>query len=125
MQQVLELGSHHMFVAEVVGVDVDSRYLDEKGKFQLNQAGPMVYSHGEYLGPGKKIGSFGYSVKKKKKKHLKHYYLLIAKLKYLKNLKKMISQKQNHKKVMKLMNWKILNFLKIPMKSSLNQMNLL
>ena len=66
VQQVLELGSHHMFVAEVVGVDVDSRYLDEKGKFQLNQAGLMVYSHGEYFGLGKKLGSFGYSVRKKK-----------------------------------------------------------
>ena len=66
VQQVLELGSHHMFVAEVVGVDIDSRYLDEKGKFQLNQAGLMVYSHGEYFGLGKKLGSFGYSVRKKK-----------------------------------------------------------
>lgn len=66
VQQVLELGSHHMFVAEVVGVDVDEAYLDEKGKFQLNKAGLMVYSHGEYFGLGKKLGSFGYSVRRKK-----------------------------------------------------------
>lgn len=65
VKQILELGSHHMFVAEVVGVDVDSSLLDEKGKFQLNKAGLMVYSHGEYYGLGKKIGSFGYSVRKK------------------------------------------------------------
>ena len=64
-KQVLELGSHHMFVAEVVGVDVDERYLDENGKFRLNEAGPMVYSHGEYFGLGEKLGSFGYSVRKK------------------------------------------------------------
>ena len=65
-KQILELGSHHMFVAEVVGVDVDEQYLDEKGKFQLNKAGLMVYSHGEYFGLGKKLGSFGYSVRRKK-----------------------------------------------------------
>ena len=63
--QVLELGSHHMFIAEIVGVDVDERYLDEDGKFRLNEAEPMVYSHGEYFGLGKKLGSFGYSVRKK------------------------------------------------------------
>lgn len=64
--QILELGSHHMFVAEVLGVDVDEKYLDENGKFQLNQAGLMVYSHGEYFGLGRKIGKFGYSVQRKK-----------------------------------------------------------
>lgn len=66
VKQILELGSHHMFVAEVVGVDVEESLLDEKGKFQLNKAGLMVYSHGEYFGLGKKLGTFGYSVKKKK-----------------------------------------------------------
>lgn len=64
--QILELGSHHMFVAEVLGVDVDDRYLDANGKFQLNRAGLMVYSHGEYFGLGRKIGKFGYSVRRKK-----------------------------------------------------------
>ncbi len=64
--QILELGSHHMFVAEVLGVDVDEQYLDEKGKFQLNKAGLMVYSHGEYFGLGRKLGTFGYSVRRKK-----------------------------------------------------------
>lgn len=63
--QVIELGTHHMFLAEVLGVDVDSAYLDKKGKFQLNQAGLMVYSHGEYFGLGRKIGTFGYSVKRR------------------------------------------------------------
>lgn len=64
--QILELGSHHMFVAEVLGVDVDGAYLDESGKFRLNDAGLMVYSHGAYFGLGNQLGSFGYSVRKKK-----------------------------------------------------------
>lgn len=64
--QILELGSHHMFVAEVLGVNVDEKYLDQNGKFQLNEAGLMVYSHGEYFGLGRKLGKFGYSVQKKK-----------------------------------------------------------
>lgn len=66
--EVKELGSHHMFIAEVKAVQADDSYMDDKGKFDLNKAGLLVYSHGEYLGPGKKIGSFGYSVRKKKKK---------------------------------------------------------
>ena len=66
VQQVLELGSHHMFVSEVLGVDVDDAYLDDNGKFSLNRAGLMVYSHGEYFGLGRKLGKFGYSVRRKK-----------------------------------------------------------
>lgn len=65
VKQILELGSHHMFVAEVVAVHVEDTYLNEKNKFELSQAKPMVYSHGEYYGIGKLLGSFGYSVKKK------------------------------------------------------------
>ena len=64
--EVKELGSHDMFIAEVVSVQVSDEYLDETGKFCLNNTGLMAYSHGEYIGPGEKIGSFGYSVKKKK-----------------------------------------------------------
>lgn len=66
VKQILELGSHHMFVADVTSVMVDGSYLDEKGKFDLNRAGLMVYSHGEYFGLGKKLGTFGYSVRRKK-----------------------------------------------------------
>ena len=67
VKQVLELGSHHMFVADVLAVHADPAYMDEKKKFRLNEAKPLVYSHGEYLGVGKTLGTFGYSVKKKKK----------------------------------------------------------
>ena len=56
-----------MFLAEVVAVHADERYMDENNRFDLNKARPLVYSHGEYLGTGKKLGTFGYSVKKRKK----------------------------------------------------------
>lgn len=65
---IRELGSHDLFIAEVAGVTVDSRYMDEKEKFHLNQSGLVTYSHGEYFELGKKLGSFGYSVKKPEKK---------------------------------------------------------
>ena len=67
VREVRELGSHHMFIAEVVAVHADEKYMDEKNRFDLNRARPIVYSHGEYLGTGKKLGTFGYSVKKAKK----------------------------------------------------------
>ncbi len=63
-----ELGSHHMFVAEVVAVHADKKYMDEKGKFDLSKAEPIVYSHGEYYSMGDKLGTFGYSIKKPTKK---------------------------------------------------------
>mgnify|MGYP000281986477 FL=1 len=64
VKQVLELGSHDMFLAEVTAVSVDPKYMDEKGKFHLNDIGLTAYSHGEYFKLGEKIGSFGYSVKR-------------------------------------------------------------
>ena len=67
VKEIRELGSHHMFLAEVVAVHADERYMDENNRFDLNKARPLVYSHGEYLGTGKKLGTFGYSVKKRKK----------------------------------------------------------
>ena len=65
VKSVQELGSHHMFLAEVTAVQVDEKYMDETGKFELNKTGLLVYSHGEYLGLGEKLGTFGYSVRKK------------------------------------------------------------
>lgn len=62
--QVIPLGSHDMFVAEILGVTADSRYLDENGKFHLNDSDLVAYSHGEYFALGEKLGKFGYSVKK-------------------------------------------------------------
>ena len=63
--EIKELGSHHMFLAEVVAVHVDDAYMDEKGKFHLSASDPIVYSHGEYYTLNEKLGTFGYSVKKK------------------------------------------------------------
>ena len=65
--EVKELGSHAMFMAEVVSVQVSDEYINETGKFCLNETGLMAYSHGEYRSLGKQIGTFGYSVKKRKK----------------------------------------------------------
>ena len=62
-----ELGSHTMFIADVVGVTVDDKYMDGTGKFHINDTGLVMYSHGEYFGFGDKLGSFGYSVRKTKK----------------------------------------------------------
>lgn len=61
------LGSHTMFLAEIVSVDVDERYIDSKGKLNLQQCGLAAYAHGEYFALGRKLGDFGYSVRKKKK----------------------------------------------------------
>jgi len=65
VKDILRLGSHDMFLAEVVGVTVDEAYMDEKGKFDLEATKLITYSHGEYFALGKKLGKFGYSVKKK------------------------------------------------------------
>lgn len=65
VKEVIELGSHHMFVADVVAVHAQEKYMDKKGKFDLAKADPIVYSHGTYYTIGKPLGTFGYSVKKK------------------------------------------------------------
>ena len=56
-----------MFIAEVKGVTVDDRFMDESGRFDMTRADLIVYSHGEYFSLGKKLGKFGFSVKKKSK----------------------------------------------------------
>ncbi|OQY40469.1 MAG: flavin reductase [Spirochaetaceae bacterium 4572_7] len=66
--EIKELGSHHMFLAEVVSSTVDDKYLDESGAFNLNNSELICYSHREYRKVGQKVGSFGYAVKKPKKK---------------------------------------------------------
>lgn len=66
VKSVQKLGSHHMFLAEVTAVRADETYMDENGRFDLSGTGLIAYSHGEYLELGKKLGTFGYSVRKKK-----------------------------------------------------------
>ena len=70
--EVKELGSHHMFLAEVVAVHVDDAYMNENDKFELGKAEPIAYSHGEYYQLGELLGTFGYSVKKKKNETTKN-----------------------------------------------------
>ena len=65
VKQVLPLGSHDMFLADVVAVHADEKYMDENHKFHLEQAAPIIYSHGSYFGCGELLGTFGYSVRKK------------------------------------------------------------
>ena len=65
VRQILPLGSHDMFLADVVAVHADEKYMDEKHKFHLEKAEPIIYSHGSYFGCGELLGTFGYSVKKR------------------------------------------------------------
>lgn len=67
VKDIIELGSHDMFMAEVVGITVDDSYMDANGRFDLQATDLTAYSHGEYFALGEKLGKFGYSVKKKDK----------------------------------------------------------
>lgn len=66
--EIRPLGSHDLFIARVLAVQADEAYLDEKGRFDLASSGVIAYSHGEYYTLGKKIGTFGFSVRKKPRK---------------------------------------------------------
>ena len=68
---VIPLGSHDMFLADIVAVDVDETLIDKAGKLHLERAGLAAFAHGEYFALGGKIGDFGFSVRKKKKHHKK------------------------------------------------------
>ena len=67
MTDVIPLGSHDMFLADIVAVDVEESLIDESGKLHLDRAGLAAFAHGEYYELGRRIGTFGYSVAKKKK----------------------------------------------------------
>lgn len=66
--QVIPLGSHDMFLAEILAVNVEETLLDSEGRLRLDRAGLAAFAHGEYFELGKKLGSFGFAVRKKKKK---------------------------------------------------------
>ena len=68
VKEIKELGSHSMFISEVVGVTVDEKYMDESGRFNINDTGLVMYSHGQYFSLGENLGKFGYSIQKKKRK---------------------------------------------------------
>ena len=66
VKEIKELGSHHMFTAEVLSIDADDKYIDEKGAFDISKCNLISYLNGHYYSTGKQIGKFGYSVKKNK-----------------------------------------------------------
>ena len=65
VREVTHLGSHDMFLADIVAVDVEPKYVDEKGALHMEKAGLLAYAHGAYFGLGKQLGTFGFSVRKK------------------------------------------------------------
>lgn len=65
---IVPLGSHDMFIADIVAVNVAEDFIDKDGKLHLDKANLIAYSHGEYFKLGEKLGTFGFSVRKKKKK---------------------------------------------------------
>ena len=67
VKEIKELGSHHMFVAEILGINADEKYINENGAFDISKCDLIAYSNGNYYSLGKKIGRFGFSVQKKKK----------------------------------------------------------
>ena len=70
VKEIRELGSHHMFVAEILGINADEKYINENGAFDISKCDLIAYSNGNYYSLGKKIGRFGFSVQKKKKTSL-------------------------------------------------------
>lgn len=71
VKEIKKLGTHNMFVSEVLAINADQKYIDEKGAFDISKCDLISYSNGNYYSLGKKIGKFGYSVQKKKRKRRK------------------------------------------------------
>ena len=69
---IKEFGSHHMFIADVMSIDADEKYINEKGSFDISICNLIAYANGGYYELGRKIGKFGFSVEKKKKKKQKN-----------------------------------------------------
>ena len=71
VREIIPLGSHDMFMTDIVGVGAAKELLDEKGRLALEKAGLLAYAHGAYFSLGKQLGTFGYSVKKKQNRNKK------------------------------------------------------
>ena len=72
VKNIVSLGSHDMFIAEVLSIDADEKYIDEKGAFDISKCDLIAYANGGYYPLGKKIGKFSFSVQKKKNKKIKN-----------------------------------------------------
>lgn len=68
VKEIRKMGSHHMFIAEVLAINSDEKYIDENGAFDISKCNLIAYSNGNYYQMGKKIGKFGFSVQKRKKR---------------------------------------------------------
>ena len=68
VKDIIKFGSHDMFIAKIVAVLADEKYMDNTGRFNFEKSRPLCYSHGEYYGLGKYLGKFGHSVKKNRNK---------------------------------------------------------
>ena len=68
VKDIKELGSHHMFIADVLSIDVAEKYIDSAGAFDISKCNLIAYANGGYYTLGKKVGKFGYSVQKKKRR---------------------------------------------------------
>ena len=73
VKEIKKMGSHHVFISEVLSIDADEKYIDEKGSFDISKCNLIAYANGKYFSLGKIVGKFGFSVKKNKKfnKHIK------------------------------------------------------
>ena len=69
VKEIKNLGSHHMFIADVLSIDADDKYIDENGAFDISKCDLIAYANGGYYALGKKVGKFGYSVQKKKRRN--------------------------------------------------------
>lgn len=72
VNEIKEIGSHHMFIADVLAINADEKYMDENGAFDISKCDLIAYANGGYYPLAKKIGKFGFSVQKKKKKIIKN-----------------------------------------------------
>ena len=103
VKEIKKIGSHHMFIAEVLAIHADEKFIDKNGAFDISKCNLIAYSNGGYYSLGKKIGKFGYSVEKKKHKSI--------------NNKKIINETTNSK-IIKLKNNKPRNNVKTKKKNS-------
>lgn len=71
VKEIKELGTHHVFIADVLAINADKQYIDEKGAFDISKCDLIAYANGHYYALGKKLGKFGFSVQKKKKNRKK------------------------------------------------------
>ena len=91
VKEIKEMGSHDVFIADVLAINADEKYIDEKGAFDISKCNLIAYSNGNYYSLGQKVGKFGFSVQKNLKKHkinAKNHISQNQKVKKLKNHKK-------------------------------------